>query len=145
MADYATTTDLVNLGAAPDLLADVLDAKKEAVITARSRFCDGFLRAVPIVVPDGGLTAFTGDLTWAVVQLSVYDLVTDLYRYQTDKPNEDTIRKRHDDAIQWLKWVADGTLGAPVGNDDGSADTGAVAGAPIVVSSCIRGWTERSQ
>jgi hypothetical protein len=142
VADYADLDDLANLGAAPDILADVADAKKEATITARSRFADGFLRAVPLVVPDGGLTAFTGDLTWAVVQLSVYDLVTDLYRYQTDKPNEDTLRKRHDDAIQWLQWVADGTVGAPVSSDE-EEDSDTVAGAPVVVSNCIRGWTER--
>ena len=106
MADYADLDDLTNLGAAADVLADVDDEQKLATIAARSRFADGFLRAAQIPVPDGGLVAFTGDLTWAVVQLSAYDLVTDKFRYQNDKPNEDTIRKRHDDAIQWLQWVA---------------------------------------
>ncbi len=139
MADYATVDDLTNLGVSTDVLSDIEDAQKEAVITVRSRFADGYL-AVRYTIPSGGLAAFTGDLTWAVVQLSVYDLVSAYFRYQTDKPNEDNIRKRHDDAIKWLEAVRDGDISPAL---DGLDDSDDVAGAPLVVSSTIRGWTER--
>ena len=141
MADYATTDDLVALGVSTDVISDIDTAQQEAVISARSRFVDGFLRAANIVVPDGGLVAFTGDLTWAVVQLSVYDLVTNYHRYTTDKPNEDSLRKRHDDAIQWLQWMVEGKIGAPVPPEDEGSSVD--LGAPSVVTSDIRGWTPR--
>ncbi len=76
-----------------------------------------------------------------MVQLSVYDLVTNYFRYQTDKPNESSIRMRHDDAIKWLEAVRDGEISPAIEGEEADADT--VAGAPIVVSSCIRGWSER--
>jgi phage gp36-like protein len=140
VADYATTADLTALGVSTDVLSDVEDAQKEAVITARSRFADGYL-AVRYTIPDGGLTAFTGDLTWAVVQLACYDLVTNYHRYTTDKPNEDSLRKRHDDAIKWLEAVRDGEISPAIADDDDDAST--VPGAPVFVSSTIRGWTSR--
>jgi hypothetical protein len=58
VADYATTADLTALGVSTDVLSDVEDAQKEAVITARSRFADGYL-AVRYTIPDGGLTEDT--------------------------------------------------------------------------------------
>lgn len=141
MADYGDLDDLANLGAAADVIADVPDAQKLATIAARSRFADGFLRAGSITVPEGGLVAFTGDLTWAVMQLAVYDLVTNKFRYQTDGPNEDSIRKRYDDAIEWLKWVADGTVAAPIPATDGVELS--ELGPALVTSNVIRGWTSR--
>ncbi len=139
MADYATTDDLVALGVSTDVISDISTDQQEAVISARSRFADGYL-AVRYTIPDGGLTAFTGDLTWAVVQLSCYDLVTNYHRYTTDKPNEDNLRKRHDDAIKWLEMVRDGELSPALGSDDEDSST---AGAPSFVTSSIRGWTSR--
>ncbi len=136
MADYATVDDLENLGVANEALSGIDDAKKEAVITVRSRFCDSYLR-VRFDIPEAGLTAFTGDLTWAVCQLACYDLVSNL-GYTTDKDNQDNLRKRHDDAIKWLEMVRDGDIAGPVDEED-TASTAA----PVVVSTRPRCWTSR--
>ena len=137
MADYATTADLANLGVANEALADIPDEKQQAVIAARSRFADGYL-SVRYTIPAGGFVAFTGDLTWAVAQLSCYDLVSNL-GYTTDKGNQDNLRKRHDDAIKWLELVRDGDLGlGGITAGDGGGDV--VAGAPVVASDHQRGW-----
>ncbi len=140
MADYATRQQLADLGTSTEALASIATAKQDAVIAARSRFCDGYLRLVPISIPDGGLTAFTGDLTWAVCQLACYDLIANL-GYTTEKGNKDTLRMRHDDAIKWLEMVRDGEAAIPIPPDEEGGNS--IAGAPIVVSSDIRGWTPR--
>jgi phage gp36-like protein len=133
--DYATTDDLANLGVAAEALSSIAEAQQEAVITARSRFCDGYLNA-QYTLP---LTAITGDLTWAVCQLACYDLVSN-HGYTTDKDNQDNLRKRHDDAIKWLEMVRDGEITPPLTDSGSSADDG---GADLV-SATNRGWSNRS-
>ncbi len=141
MSDYAARSDLPLLGVANEALADIPDATQDAVITARSRFADGYL-AVRYTIPDGGLTAFTGDLTWAVVQLSCYDLVSNL-GYTTEHGNQDNLRKRHDDAIKWLEQVRDGEISLDI--DEGDESGNAIPGVPIVRSSPSRGWYRPSR
>jgi phage gp36-like protein len=139
MADYATRAQLADLGVSNEALTDIPDAKQDAVIAARSRFADGYLR-VRQEVPEAGLTAFTGDLTWAVCQLSCYDLVSNL-GYETGTGNQDNLRKRHDDAIKWLEAVRDGDLPFPGSGDDSASDAGEV----LMHSSRPRGWTHRGR
>ncbi len=135
MADYAEVTDLPLLGVANEALEDIEEATQEAVIAARSRFADGYL-AVRYTIPDGGLTAFTGDLTWAVVQLSVYDLISNR-GYDVDGKAPDIIRQRHDDAIKWLEAVRDGEIALVLPDESEASDS---PGAPIVNSDVLRGW-----
>jgi len=139
MSDYAATTDLPLLGVASEALTDISTEKQEAVITARSRFADGYLK-VRYTIPEGGLVAFTGDLTWAVVQLSCYDLISN-QGYTTQEGNQDNLRKRHDDAIKWLEQVRDGEISLELTGDDEEAN--ATPGVPIVASNRLRGWSPR--
>ena len=138
MSDYATPEDLERLGVANEALAAISDEKQESAIEARSRFADGYL-SVRVTIPDGGLTAFTGDLTWAVCQLSCYDLVSNL-GYTVNKDNADNLRKRHDDAIKWLEAVRDGKIGPPIPATSLAAES---ALGPVIASNEIRGWTPR--
>jgi phage gp36-like protein len=139
MSDYAATTDLPLLGVASEALTEISTPTQQAVIAARSRFADGYLRSGGYIIPDGGLVAFTGDLTWAVVQLSCYDLVSN-HGYATSPDNQENLRKRHDDAIKWLEQVRDGKIDLQLPAED---DEPSDRGVPLVVSDRPRGWTDR--
>lgn len=135
MAAYATKADLANLGVANEALGNISDAQIDAVCESRSRFADGYFLAGGYEVPDGGFLVFGTDLTWAVSQLSCYDLVSNL-GYTTDKGNQDNLRKRHDDALAWLEMIRDREIALQVTEEDGSSANG-----PVITAVCQRGWS----
>ncbi len=129
MSSYAKPTDLVVHGAPAAMIADKAPEELQAALDAASTYADGFLRnrfTLPIVTP-------SVDLVMAVCQLAAWNLL----RVRGFSPEDQTgqaIRMGFDDAMSWLKRVADGTT-TPALTDSSpgaSANTQTSGGAFVV-------------
>lgn len=107
MSSYASTTDLVTMSIASTAIASVATASQQAVLDAASIEADGYLAAqyhLPI-------TAWGADLKQHVCDIAAYRLMC--LRGYSPGGSDDIFRERYDDAIAWLKLVAQGTVSPP--------------------------------
>lgn len=138
MADYATTTDLTNLGILPGALSPLSTTIKEAAITSASRLADSYL-AGQFLLP---LAAWEEDLTQKVVDIAVWRLLCNR-GFNPDNPSDIAIRTVYEDAIKWFEKVAAGTIVPQVTDASSGADVGTSPETPKVYSSEQRGWSTR--
>lgn len=149
---YATQTDLAQLGLSPGALQNVLSATQDAALQAASAIADSYLESRY----DLPLTSWGKDLVRVVCFIAAYDLLTS--RGYSPQSPDDHIRQRYVDALAWLQEVSAGTqsvshvadssvntqTGPSIGaiGTDGSINT-ATAGGFQMVTSPVRGWTSR--
>ena len=138
---YATLPDLVNLGIAAKALDPVTNQAKLAAITSASQLADSYL-AGRFILP---LLAFSADLTRAVVNIAVYDLMSN--RGFSPAPGSDeNIRLRYEDSIRWLEMVAKGTVTPQVTDSSGGSGPGLTANdGGDLESASSRGYTDRDR
>jgi phage gp36-like protein len=133
--NYATSIDFLRLGLPDRAAAAQTSAEVEAMLGAASRLADSYLRkryALP-------LRGWDEALTRAVCAIAAYDALS---RRGMNPENlaDANIRMRYDDAIKWLKCVAEGDFSPDI--EDGSV--GDVAGPgnsmAVVMADAKRGW-----
>lgn len=135
-SQYAQTSDIVAIGMPADALDGISDYNPY-LITA-SGFIDSYLRSgysVPLVfVPD--------EIKRATVIVAVYDMIC-FRGFDPEQSIDQVIRQRYEDLVGrpgmvgWLKMLSDKSVLLDAGSD---ATPNVSQGAPIVASSCPRGW-----
>ena len=128
---YASTTDLRRLAANASFLAGIPVSDQESALHVASDRAEGYLTSF-WVMP---LKSWQDDLRWAVCQLAFYDLLS-ARGYNPDAGSDPNVRKRYEDAMEWLKSVADGTLSPQFVDSSDGQDS-------FVVTSESRGWSSR--
>lgn len=131
MAAYATITHLDEFGIPSSALEGFDSTKKQAALDAASSVANGYLGAA-FVLP---LTSWGDDLRQHVVAIAIWNLVN---RKGFNPDGVDALfRMRYEDAIDWLRRVADGRL-TPDGLVDSTPET--FEGASFSMSAPKRGW-----
>lgn len=149
---YASQTDLAQLGLAPGALQNVTGTVQDAALLAASALADSYLES-RYKLP---LTSWGKDLSRIVCFIAAYDILTS--RGYSPQSPDDHIRQRYIDALAWLQEVSRGTqspsqiadssvttqTGPSIGavGSDGSINS-ATAGGFQMVTSPVRGWTSR--
>lgn len=129
---YATTTDLANLGLPSALLTGIPGAQQSAALASASATIDSFL-ASRFVLP---LKTYGQDLTRVACELAAWSILS-TRGFNPDHGADVAVRQRYEDAMRWLRDVAD-ERATPGGIVDGSS-TGATVG-PKVFTATARGW-----
>jgi phage gp36-like protein len=129
---YATTDDLARAARQGNALTGVSEDDKSAALDEASAVADSYL-AARYTLP---LTAWGGELTRHVINIALYQLVSD--KNFNPQNTASTPRQRYEDAIRWLERVAAGTV-TPVDVVDSGGAT-STSGGLRVVSSTQRGW-----
>ena len=135
---YATLQDLADLGLPPTFLATIPTSAQTAVLSARSRWADSFIRA-QFTLP---LIQWGMDLTMAVVAAASYDLAV-RRGYSPEAGADPNIRLRYEDAQKWMYKVAAGGLTPSVTDSTPGAQEGITADGPTVATGTPRGWSSR--
>lgn len=149
---YASQTDLAQLGLAGGALQNVTPTIQDAALLAASALADSYLES-RFTLP---LTSWGKDLSRVVCFIAAYDILTS--RGYSPQSPDDHIRQRYQDALAWLQEVSQGTQtpshvadsstdtqsGPSVGavGADGSIST-ATQGGFQMETSAVRGWTSR--
>jgi phage gp36-like protein len=136
MPDYATLTDLGNLGLTKEALKKFPIEKQTAQLTAASRFVDSYL-GNRYLLP---LTSWGDDLKRATAIVAAYDLMSSGAGWNPiDGSADQHLYLRYKDVLKWLEGVPTNkvtptniTDSSPVAGDDGMI--------PIVASDDPRGW-----
>jgi phage gp36-like protein len=148
---YATTTDLANLGLIGGVLASIATSVQNAALIAASAIADAEL-AGQYILP---ITSWGQDLVRAVCVIAAYDLLTSR-GYNPTSPADANIRLRYLDALAWLREVGDGKaspggiIDSSLAQDgqslptptDGSVVFSTEGGFQLQTTS-PRGWTDR--
>lgn len=115
MEEHCSESDLIALTDRADPPAGAIDADVlDAALVKASGLMDGYLKS-RYVVP---IAVVTADLTLRCVHIAYYLL------HRDSAP--DKVRKDYDDALRWLRDVADGRIvltGTPAAAPEGSADS----------------------
>lgn len=127
---YASAAKLAQLAASTKALDGVSVADQNAALLARSVFADGFL-GVQFTLP---LTSWSEDLELEVCALALYDIIS---KKPAAATNNNVYRLRFEDALSWLKRVAEGTV-TPSGIVDSTPDV--EEGSSVCVTNAKRGW-----
>jgi phage gp36-like protein len=149
---YATTTDLGNLGLIGGVLAGVSSGIQNAALLAASGIADASLQS-RYILP---LTQWGQDLVRAVCIIAAYDILTSK-GYNPAAGADENIRQRYLDALAWLKSVSDGDDSPSYVLDSSVNQAGAVTSISTVDDSVVtttegglqmtttnvRGWTPR--
>jgi phage gp36-like protein len=104
--NYCVVSDLYKHGCSSELLEGLSSDDITAVITARSRFCDGYLAAC-LVLP---VTVVGQDLTMCCAQLSVFDVLVHLKRFTPETQDYEVFKGQFEQAMRWLEGVAGGKI-----------------------------------
>lgn len=132
MPAYATTADLARLTIPAEALADITAADQDAALAAASTLADGYL-ASRFTLP---LSVWGDDLRLAVCSIGAYRLMT--RRGYNPVGGDENLRLIYEDAMKWLKEVANGLI-TPLVTDSSTTPTeGRLAGE--VRTSSKRGW-----
>jgi phage gp36-like protein len=147
---YAQSSDLTNLGLIGSAVSNVSAATITAALSAASAVADSYIQG-QYILP---LSFWGMDLVRVVCIIAAYDILTSR-GYGAMQGADENIRKRYEDAIQWLRDVgvgkesisgvvdsSIGNSGAISGSSDGSVVTSTQGGIQIVTSN-VRGWTSR--
>ena len=148
---YATTTDLGNVGLTSAALATMTTGQQTAALAGASALVDSYLES-RYTLP---LTAWGSDLARCVAILAAYDLLS-TRGYNPNAGADMNWRQRYVDQMAWLDEVSKGTSSpsqvadSSVNGSHASTSTGAdgsisttTAGGFSVVTSPVRGWTNR--
>lgn len=149
---YATPTDLTDLGLIGGALSTVSMTTQNAALVAASAIADSYLQS-RYSLP---LTTWGRDLTRIICTIAAYDLLTSR-GFGMTQGSDENIRKRYMDALTWLDEVSKGTTTPSQLHDsststssgpststgvDGSINT-ATQGGFQMITSAVRGWTPR--
>lgn len=142
---YATITDLNQIGILAQALANVPTQALTEALQAASAVCDSYLQD-QYVLP---LTLWGYDLVRATCAIAAWDALT-VRGYSPQSQGDQNIYKRYQDAIKWLEEVAKGTKkpsqivdsSTPTGTGDGEAVGFSFSGGSLITSR-VRGWTDR--
>lgn len=139
MAEYCKPEELGIWGINPDATDDLSVAEKiKPAIEGASDVADSYLRA-RYVLP---LLSWGNDLRRMVAIIAAYDLIVVRGYNPRGGVGEDQLRLRYEDALAWLKLVAQGTVSPEVTDSSPSATPGASsAGRSRIVSASQRGWS----
>lgn len=127
---YATLEDLYETGLPPAALGSVAYTTQQKALLRASRVADSYMRdryTLPLVAP------FDQALVDAVVKLASYSLMV-RRGYDPSVPGDVAIRMTYDDAIAFLKGVANGQLQLAVNQ------TSPPSLQPEIGSAAPRGW-----
>lgn len=129
MSQYATVTDIANLGIAAAAIASFTTAQKDEALQAASSEADSYLSS-RYELP---LATWPKVLRLHVANMAAYMLLSN--RGFAPDGSDQNIRDRHRDAVAWLQRVAErkATL-------DVASTSPAVAAVPTASSSDKRGW-----
>lgn len=137
-ASYLTLTEYGRLSLLPAAFGTVSNDVKEARISARSRWADGYLGA-QFELP---LAAWEDDLRHAVAMAVDWDLMS--FRGFNPEANADrVVLLRYEQAQAWLEQVAAGKITPMVTDSSSGATAGDSSAGPVVVTSPQRGWSSR--
>jgi phage gp36-like protein len=144
---YATTTDLSQIGILAQALANVPGPALTEALQAASAVCDSYLQD-QFTLP---LTSWGYDLVRAACTIAAWDALT-VRGYSPQSNGDQNIYKRYQDAIAWLEDVAKGTKkpsqvvdsSTPAAPSDGEA-VGFAFGGGSLITSQVRGWTDRGR
>lgn len=142
---YATTTDLNQIGILAQALVNVPAPALTESLQAASAVCDSYLQD-QYILP---LTSWGYDLVRATCIIAAWDCLT-VRGYSPQSNGDQNIYKRYQDAIAWLEDVAKGTkkpsqiVDSSVVPGPGNGDelTTPFSGGNLVTSR-VRGWTDR--
>jgi phage gp36-like protein len=136
MAEYATTTELGELGLTKEALKKFPPAQQTKHLAAASRFVDSYL-AKRYQLP---LTAWDEDLKRAVCIIAAYELMAGGAGWNPVEGSADEhLYKRYLGVIKWLEAVREGD-NTPTGIVDSSPEPGDDGLLPLVSSDEVRGW-----
>lgn len=126
MASYATTADLAQYAINSAAFASVAAGTQQTQLDAASTLAEGYLADqyhLPIIAP------FPIDLKLAVCNIAAYFLMT--FRGYRPDGSDEIVRQRYEDAMSWLRDVANGTT-SPAGIIDSTPTVR--DGAPVVTT-----------
>lgn len=113
----------------PGALAGISEPEQQAALDARSAFVDGYLRT-RYTLP---LRAWDQSITRAVCDMAAWDLLK-RRGFNPENPADAAVRMGHDDAVKWLREVANQEAHPTV------TESSPVTFAPVVISDPPRGW-----
>lgn len=134
---YAAKADLptaINAAA----LAGVDDPTKDAALQQASSVIDSYLRdryTLPLLQAGN-------DIKRACLVMAVYYVMV-ARGYNPEAGGDPGIEKRYNDALAWLKLVAQGTVTPDITDSSPGGTEGVPPAAPIVISSAQRGFSSR--
>lgn len=134
MSSYATLANLYAYGIPAAALGDVSVTDQQAQLDAASTLADGFLRnkfTLPIITP-------SADLVMAVAQIAAWNLLR-RRGFNPDDPGGQATRLGYQDAMAWLKRVADGTTTPALVDSSAASGSG---GGPFVVQARSSGQVD---
>jgi phage gp36-like protein len=141
---YATTTDLGNLGLLGAALQNVSGAAQAEALQAASAVADSYLQG-QYILP---LSQWGYDLVRAVCIIAAWDLLA-ARGYSPQSQADQNVRQRYEDALGWLDEVSKGIqtpvniIDASTAPTDGDGSDVTVIDGGSVVSTTVRGWTDR--
>ena len=147
---YATRTDLANLGLIGNALASVPTGVQDAALLAASAMADSYLQS-RFVLP---VTSWGQDLVRIICIVAAYDIMTSR-GYNPMAGADQNIRQRYIDALEWLDEVGKGTQSPsyivdsnPGGSTTSTTSTdgsivSSIDGELRIVTQSVRGWTPR--
>lgn len=105
--DYISSTELGQLSALPaEIVARIDAATLAANISAASRFVDSFCATR---FPGLPFTAWDLDVKLATANVCAFWLAS-RFGYDPQRGNDSDFRVRYEDALKWLRGVADGSI-----------------------------------
>ena len=136
MPDYATTTDLGNLGLTKEALKKFPPAQQTAQLTAASRVVDSYI-GNRYFLP---LLSWGDDLKRATSIVAAYELMVSGGGWNPIPGSADEhLYLRYKEIIKWLQGVAAKSI-TPTGISDSSPIAGDDGLIPLVASDEPRGW-----
>lgn len=130
---YATSSDLARLGVGSGATAGIAAGDITAALDAASSLADSYLGA-QYTLP---LVSWGDDLRRAVCMIAAYDVIAGNRGFNPENGDDTNLRLRYQDALDWLKRLADGSV-VPGGVVDSTADESDGGGA--IVTMARRGW-----
>lgn len=138
LASYLTLNEYAKLSLLPAAFGAVASDVKEARISSRSRWADGYLGG-QFELP---LTAWADDLRHAVAMAVDWDLMS--YRgFNPEASADRVVLLRFEQAQAWLEQVALGKVTPMVTDSSSGATAGNSSAGPVVITSPQRGWSTR--
>ncbi|MFN7131605.1 MAG: phage protein Gp36 family protein [Myxococcales bacterium] len=102
---YATRPDLAKHGLSADTLSEIAADAQDAALASASGVVDGYLRA-RFTLP---LLSWGDELRRVVCHIAAYDLMT-VRGFDPENPSDINLRQRYEDALRWLRDVANGAI-----------------------------------
>ena len=145
MSQYATLDDLEEL--ANEQIADLPKDKREAALTNASGEVDSYIGQrykLPLIAP------FDPSIVSKTIDIAVWDLMSRFVGFNPEAPGDVAIYRRYQDAIKFLQDVRDRKNAPASITDSGTVSngqpvqSGAISGAPMVISSTSRGFSSRN-